>query len=192
MARIERGLAAADLARRQLDAEAGLAQQRLRVADRIGEDEVAETGRKQLHDVAHIRDSSHAVPRHPQNGRMTRKERLGARILAWGLLAAGVCIVLASADSLIGGGGTARIIRLVAGLVLLGEGLALTMDGARPWVPPGRRLVKQLVLERFYGNAETLGGRLLTGTIRVVIGQLLFVLGLVLVGFGALELTRVP
>lgn len=123
---------------------------------------------------------------------MTRKERLGARILAWGLLAAGVCLVLANVDSLIGDGGIARIIRLVAGLVLLIEGLALTMDGARPWVPPGRRLVKQLVLERFYGNATTLSGRLLTGTIRVVIGQLLFVFGLVLVGFGTLELTRVP
>ena len=112
------------------------------------------------------------------------------------LWVAAATVILSTTLGTIAAMGIARLPRalrlLVAGLVLLGEGLALTMDGARPWVPPGRRLVKQLVLERFYGNAATLGGRLLTGTIRVVIGQLLFVLGLVLVGFGALELTRVP
>lgn len=123
---------------------------------------------------------------------MTRRERLVARLLTWGLLAAGVCLVLANVDSLIGGGLAARVVRLVAGLVLLFEGLALTLDGARPWVPPGRRLVKQYFLERFYGGATTVTGKLINGTIRLVLGQVLFVLGLVLVGFGALELTRVP
>lgn len=128
---------------------------------------------------------------------MTPRQRFAARLLTLGLFAAAVCLVLANVDSLIGGGSTARIVRLVAGLVLLLEGLALTVDGARPWVPPGRRLVKAYLLERLYGldgkaAATTLTGRFLAGTLRVVLGQVLFVLGLVLVGFGTLELTRVP
>ncbi len=128
---------------------------------------------------------------------MTRRQRLAARLFTWGLAAAGVCLVLANVDSLIGGGNGARTVRLVAALVLLAEGLVLTLDGARPWAPPGRRLVKAYLLERLYGidgngTGLSFGSRLLAGTIRVVLGQVLFVLGLVLVGFGVLELTRVP
>ena len=123
---------------------------------------------------------------------MTRRQRLGARLLTFGLFAAGLCLLLANIDSLLGGGMGARIVRLVAGLVLLFEGLALTLDGSRPWVPPGRRLVRDLLLERFYGGATTVLGRLLTGTSKLVLGPSLFIFGLVLVGFGALELTRVP
>lgn len=128
---------------------------------------------------------------------MTRRHRIAARLLTWGLAAAAVCLVLANVDSLIGGGTGGRIVRLVAGLLMLAEGLMLTLDGSRPWAPPGRRLVKAHLLERLYGidgtaKATTLSGRLLAGTIRLVLGQALFILGLVLVGFGALELTRVP
>lgn len=123
---------------------------------------------------------------------MNRRQRLAARLLTFGLGVAGVCLVLANVDSLLGDGMGARIVRLVAGLALLFEGLALTLDGSRPWVPHGRRLVRDLMLERFYGGATTMLGRLMTGTIRLVLGPLLFVFGLVLVGFGTLELTRVP
>ncbi len=123
---------------------------------------------------------------------MNRRQRLAARLLAFGIGLAAVGLVLANVDSLLGDGTGARIVRLSAGLVLLFEGLALTLDGSRPWVPHGRRLVRDLLLERFYGGATTALGRLLTGTFRLVLGPLLFVLGLVLVGFGAVELTRVP
>lgn len=123
---------------------------------------------------------------------MTTRQRIAARILAWGLPVAGVCLILANVDSLIGGGSASRIVRLVAALILLFQGLALTLDGARPWVPPGRRLVRQHLLERFYGEASSLSGRLMLGSIKLAIGPILFVFGLVLVGFGALELTRVP
>lgn len=128
---------------------------------------------------------------------MTRRQRLAARLLTSGLVLAGACLVLANVDSLIGDGTGARSVRLVAALVLLAEGLVLTLDGSRPWAPPGRRLVKAHLLERLYGidgtaKAASISGRLLTGTIRIVLGQVLFVLGLVMVGFGALELTRVP
>ena len=123
---------------------------------------------------------------------MHRRERLAARLLTFGLAVSGVCLVLANVDSLFGDGMGSRIVRLVAGLVLLFEGLALTLDGSRPWVPHGRRLVRDLMLERFYGGANTLLGRLLTGTGKLVLGPTLFILGLVFVGFGALELTRVP
>lgn len=128
---------------------------------------------------------------------MTRRQRIAARLLTWGLGLAAVCLVLANVDSLIGGGIGARVVRLVAGLLMLAEGLMLTLDGSRPWAPPGRRLVKAHLLERLYGidgsaKATSISGRLVTGTIRLVLGQALFILGLVLVGFGALELTRVP
>ncbi len=123
---------------------------------------------------------------------MNRRQRLTARLLTFGLVVAGVCLVLANVDSLFGGGLGSRLVRLVAGLVLVFEGLALTLDGSRSWVPHGRRLVRDLMLERFYGGANTLLGRLLTGTARLVLGPTLFILGLVFVGFGALELTRVP
>ena len=123
---------------------------------------------------------------------MNRRQRLTARLLTFGLVVAGVCLVLANVDSLFGGGLGSRLVRLVAGLVLVFEGLALTLDGSRSWVPHGRRLVRDLMLERFYGGANTLLGRLLTGTARLALGPTLFILGLVFVGFGALELTRVP
>ena len=123
---------------------------------------------------------------------MTTRQRIAARLLAWGLPVAGVCLVLANVDSLVGHGGASRIVRLVAALILLFEGLALTIDGARPWAPPGRRLVRQHLLERVYGEATTLTGRLLLGSVKLAIGPILFAFGLVLVGFGALELTRVP
>lgn len=123
---------------------------------------------------------------------MNRRQRLTARLLTFGLVVAGVCLVLANVDSLFGGGLGSRLVRLVAGLVLVFEGLALTLDGSRSWVPHGRRLVRDLMLERFYGGANTLLGRLLTGTARLVLGPTLFILGLAFVGFGALELTRVP
>ena len=123
---------------------------------------------------------------------MNRRQRLTARLLTFGLVVAGVCLVHANVDSLFGGGLGSRLVRLVAGLVLVFEGLALTLDGSRSWVPHGRRLVRDLMLERFYGGANTLLGRLLTGTARLVLGPTLFILGLVFVGFGALELTRVP
>jgi hypothetical protein len=123
---------------------------------------------------------------------MDRRQRLAARLLTLGLGVAGICLVLANVDSLFGGGMGSRLVRLVAGLLLVFEGLALTLDGSRPWVPHGRRLVRDLMLERFYGGANTLLGRLLTGTGKLVLGPTLFILGLVFVGFGALELTRVP
>ena len=123
---------------------------------------------------------------------MNRRQRLAARLLTLGLGVAGVCLVLANIDSLFGGGTASRLVRLVAGLVLLFEGLALTLDGSRPWAPHGRRLVRDLMLERFYAGATTVLGRLTAGTLKLILGPLLFVFGLVLVGFGALELTRVP
>jgi hypothetical protein len=49
---VERGLAAADLPARELDLEAGAAEQRRSVLDGIGKDEVPEAGREEL-------DSSH-------------------------------------------------------------------------------------------------------------------------------------
>ena len=123
---------------------------------------------------------------------MNRRQRLAARLLTFGIGLAAVGLVLANVDSLLGDGTGARSVRLSAGLVLLFEGLALTLDGSRPWAPHGRRLVRDLLLERFYGRATTVLGRLTTGTITLVLGPLLFVFGLVLVGFGAVELTRVP
>lgn len=123
---------------------------------------------------------------------MTGRQRLAARLLTFGLVMAGVGLIVTNVDSLLGESTGARIVRLVAGLVLLFEGLALTLDGSRPWVPPGRRLVRDLLLERFYGSPTTMLGRLLTGTGKLVLGPSLFVVGLVLVGFGVLELTRVP
>jgi hypothetical protein len=123
---------------------------------------------------------------------MTGRQRFAARLLAAGLALAGVCLILANVDSLLGGGWPSRIVRLVAGLVLLFEGLALTLDGARPWVPPGRRLVRDLMLLRFQTPTPTLASRLMLGTGKMVLGPTLFLLGLVLVGFGTLELTRVP
>lgn len=123
---------------------------------------------------------------------MTGRQRLAARLLTFGLVMAGVGLILTNVDSLLGESSGARIVRLVAGLVLLFEGLALTLDGSRPWVPPGRRLVRDLLLERLYGSSTTMLGRLLTGTGKLVLGPSLFVFGLVLVGFGVLELTRVP
>ncbi len=128
---------------------------------------------------------------------MTGKERIAARLLSFGVPVGGVCLIVANIDSLIGDGGAARIIRLVAGLILLFEGLALTLDGSRPWTPPGRRLVKAYMMERVYGvdgksGPATITGKLLAGTMRGVLGSVLFIFGLVLVGFGVLELTRVP
>ena len=123
---------------------------------------------------------------------MNRRQRLTARLLTFGLGVAGVCLVIANIDSLLGDGLASQLVRLVAGLVLVFEGLVLTLDGSRSWIPRGRRLVRDLMLERFYGGANTLLGRLLTGTSKLVLGPTLFILGLVFVGFGALELTRVP
>ena len=129
--------------------------------------------------------------------RMTRRQRLLARLFSWGTLLGGVCVVIANVDSLFGGGTGTRILRLVAGLLMVFQGLALSLDGTRPWAPPARKLVKAYALEKLYGidgsaKATTISGRLLTGTIRMALNSTLFILGLVLVGFGVLELTRVP
>ena len=79
---------------------------------------------------------------------MNRRQRLAARLLTFGIGLAAVGLVLANVDSLLGDGMGSRSVRLVAGLVLLFEGLALTLDGSRPWVPHGRRLVRDRRLER--------------------------------------------
>jgi hypothetical protein len=48
---VERRLAAADLSRRELDLEARFAQQGVGIRDRVGKEEVAETGREELNPV---------------------------------------------------------------------------------------------------------------------------------------------
>jgi hypothetical protein len=48
MTRVERRLPAARLPRRELDLEAGAAQQRFGVGDRLGKDQVAQAGGEEL------------------------------------------------------------------------------------------------------------------------------------------------
>ena len=62
VARVERGLPAADLPPREHDLAAGRAQQRLGVGDRLREGEVAETGREEL-DGGHCRNSTSQASR---------------------------------------------------------------------------------------------------------------------------------
>lgn len=100
---------------------------------------------------------------------------------------------MANVDSLVGEGLAAFLIRLVSGLILLFEGLALTLDGARVWAPPGRRLIRLYIVERFTGGGElTMTGKLMMRSFTMLLTPTLFILGLAFVGFGVLQLTRVP
>jgi hypothetical protein len=54
---VEGRLAAADLSAGELDVEAGLAEERLRIGDRVGEDEVADAGGEELDAVLRQRPS---------------------------------------------------------------------------------------------------------------------------------------
>jgi hypothetical protein len=123
---------------------------------------------------------------------MSRRQRLAARLLTWGLLVAGVCLIMANVDSLVGDGLAAFLIRLISGVVLVFEGLALTLDGSRVWAPPGRRLIRLYIVDRFGAADLTMTGKLMMGTFTMILTPTLFILGLAFVGFGVLQLTRVP
>jgi hypothetical protein len=72
---VERRLAAADLAAREPDLEAGSAKQRRSVVDGIGKDEVAEAGREELdrgHGRSIARSGESIVMRRPAEGAMIR------------------------------------------------------------------------------------------------------------------------
>jgi hypothetical protein len=118
-----------------------------------------------------------------------RLVRIRRRVFGWlllvGLAIALIGLVIANIESLLGDSVAEKLIRLVAGVFMIAEGFVLVLD----W-HGGRRLVGELILREDPGP-QTLARRARSGALGWLSRPLLFVLGLVFVGFGILVLTRI-